>query len=421
MCWDTHTHIREVRQLSGHDTIARMPPGVEHRLRLGQGSVERLLELARQRLNMDLAYITHFSSTHQVVESVSGSWVGAGLTAGTTVPIEDTYCARVLSGEMDPLIPDTLANQLTAAIPATAEIGIGAYATTVLRASDGSVYGTLCCIDHDPRPDMRQRDLDVLALLGDLLAEAIDAEVSAARRESHARRLVQAVIDGGGPSMVFQPVVRLADGHVVAYEALSRFPDDFPGPAEWFAEAGRCGMGIELELSAARQALRLFDSLDTNFAVAINLSAQALCDDRLLDVLRGAPLARVILEITEHDAISNYVALRDRMRLLRAQHARFAVDDTGSAYAGMRQIVELAPDIIKMDYHITHDIDRDPTRMALATALMAFARATGAELLAEGIETAAELRTAAALGIDLAQGYHLGRPVAIPLREARWN
>jgi len=98
---------------------------------------------------------------------------------------------------------------------------------------------------------------------------------------------------------------------------------------------------------------------------------------------------------------------------LRKNGMRLAVDDAGAGYSGLQHILQIRPDLIKLDMTLTRHINLDPARKALASALVAFARDTGSGIIAEGVETASELETLRGLGIEKAQGYFLGRPTPI--------
>lgn len=132
-------------------------------------------------------------------------------------------------------------------------------------------------------------------------------------------------------------------------------------------------------------------------------------------LLREVPANRIILEVTEHAAIEAYEQLGAALSVFRQRGLRVAVDDAGAGYASFRHILRLRPDIIKLDMALTRDIDQDPARRALASALITFAGNTRSTIVAEGVETAAELHTLQQLGVTAAQGYYLGRPT--PLSE----
>lgn len=95
---------------------------------------------------------------------------------------------------------------------------------------------------------------------------------------------------------------------------------------------------------------------------------------------------------------------------LRDLGAGIAVDDAGAGYSGLQQIIRLRPDVIKLDISLTHGVDKDLARWALASAIVQFAQDTNARVVADGIETEAEMRTLKNIGVELGQGHHLGRP-----------
>jgi PAS domain S-box-containing protein len=144
----------------------------------------------------------------------------------------------------------------------------------------------------------------------------------------------------------------------------------------------------------------------------------ALLDDpaRLAYLLWKAGSRSIVLEITEHEAIDDYVSLRRRIDEIGIP-LRLAVDDAGAGYASLRHILELRPDIVKLDRSLVVDIDGDPVRQGLVAGLRHFASIARARVVAEGIETQAEFAVLVDLGIELGQGYLLGRPG--PVREVR--
>lgn len=239
--------------------------------------------------------------------------------------------------------------------------------------------------------------------------------VPAAARDAHARDRIRGVIDGAEFFPVFQPIIDLASGGTVAVEALTRFTaSPQRGPDRWFAEAHAAGLGVELELAVLRAALERLDDLPGGCTMAINLSPDAIAHPDLAALLGGVDLARLTIEITEHVAVDDYPELRRQLGAYRRRGARLAVDDTGAGFASFAHIIQLAPDVIKLDLNLTRGIDLDPVRRSLATALVAFAADTGAVVVAEGIETKAELRALSDLQISRGQGYLLGRPAPLP-------
>lgn len=217
---------------------------------------------------------------------------------------------------------------------------------------------------------------------------------------------------GGGPFTIhLQPVVDLESNELVGAEALARFPDHLGKPPDcWFADAHKVGKGTELELASIQCALRLLDQLPGDSYLAVNAGPDVVWRADILHLLEGLDCSRVVIELTEHFAVKDYPTLSERLFELRKLGARIAVDDTGTGFSTLAHILEVAPDIIKLDRTLTTGIDLDPVRRALASSLTVFASSTGATVVAEGIETEEELVAIRDLGIRYGQGFYLGRP-----------
>jgi EAL domain-containing protein (putative c-di-GMP-specific phosphodiesterase class I) len=140
--------------------------------------------------------------------------------------------------------------------------------------------------------------------------------------------------------------------------------------------------------------------------LAVNFSPSAVIDGSAAAVVKGAS-RDIVVEITEHNQIDNYAAVRHAIS--GCGDVRIAVDDAGAGFASLRHILELQPDIIKLDIALVRDIDIDPARQALAAGLRHFAALTGTTLVAEGVETMAEANAVRTLGVELAQGYLFSR------------
>jgi EAL domain-containing protein (putative c-di-GMP-specific phosphodiesterase class I)/ActR/RegA family two-component response regulator len=231
-----------------------------------------------------------------------------------------------------------------------------------------------------------------------------------------ARHQFELLLTGYGLDTHFQPIVELRTGNVVGYEALARFrflPSR--SPADWFAEAAELGLDVELELAAIRAAITTAtteggaDALMDKF-LSINAGPDAICDDGFEPALDGVLRDELVIEVTEHAAISDYQRFRSKFLPFAARGARLAVDDTGAGYASLRHILQLGPQVIKLDLSLIRGIDRDPARRVLAATLLEFAHQTDAAVIAEGIETSGELDTLIELGVGYGQGYLLGRP-----------
>jgi EAL domain-containing protein (putative c-di-GMP-specific phosphodiesterase class I) len=232
------------------------------------------------------------------------------------------------------------------------------------------------------------------------------------------RRLIQETIAQRLIETHVQPIVDLRSGRPVGVEALSRFtagPER--SPDKWFADAAAVGLGVEMELLAVTVALGQLDLLPSGQYLSLNVSVDALLSDRLLDLLADVPAERVVLELTEELPGHELPRLDQRMADLRELGLRVAVDEPGTGTAGFRRILQLKPDIIKLDIGLTRGIGADPARRSFGRALLSFGLdACGATFIAEGIETQSELDSLRALGCPAGQGYLLGRPHRLTMR-----
>ncbi|MFA9430717.1 EAL domain-containing protein [Egicoccus sp. AB-alg2] len=232
-------------------------------------------------------------------------------------------------------------------------------------------------------------------------------------------RQVRQLLDERAFHPVFQPIYALSDGRLLGVEALTRFHVDLPGsPEVWFRLAEQAGLGRELELAAMEEAVEAADraELPRCVTLGLNCSPTTLPDPRLLALVQRAGRP-IVLEITEHAVVEDYLEVQTAMHALRRSGARLAVDDAGAGFASLRHIVRLAPEVIKLDRSLTQDLRHDPVRTALADCLIRFAKDTGTELIAEGIEHASDLATWRDFGAHAAQGFHLGRPGTLPVSE----
>jgi EAL domain-containing protein (putative c-di-GMP-specific phosphodiesterase class I) len=202
-------------------------------------------------------------------------------------------------------------------------------------------------------------------------------------------------------------VFDLNDLSTVGFEALTRFDDGAP-PSVRFAEARRLGLRDQLEAVALFAAADAAAGLPDGTWLSLNASAKLLARSDIHDAI--ADISRpVVVELTEHERIDDYEGVASALKLLKSG-TRLAVDDAGAGYASLRHILTLRPDFIKLDRDWVEAIDGDAARQALVAGLHHFARSLGARLVAEGIETDAELSTLRGIGVELGQGYLFARP-----------
>lgn len=239
------------------------------------------------------------------------------------------------------------------------------------------------------------------------------AEESATEEQDSSKRRIGRLITDHALQTVFQPVVRLSDRRVVSVEALTRFPDTALSPDRWFALATDVGLGLELEVEAARNALAHLDQLPAPMRLSINASPETAVSEAFRVLLNGHDLRRVAVEITEHSTVTDYDLLYRRLTALQQQGLWVAIDDAGAGFASLRHILHLVPDVIKLDISLTRKIDSDTRRQTMVSAILAFATGTQATVVVEGIETESELNTLVGLGVAYGQGYYLCPPVTL--------
>ena len=387
-------------------------------------SVHRLLTVARTQLRMQVAWVSEFVGSDQVLRFVDAEPGATAPPEGTVLPLGGSFCSRVLDGRFPRLIPSTRDVPDAVLLDVTAELHIGAYVGVPLLGPAGTAVGMLCAIDGDPCPMLDERDVAGLQLLAqvlhDLQQRAVSVSQADARRAGQLRAM-QDVLSGDGRHAVLQPIVDLTTGAAVAAEGLTRFTAPTPAQAgtlrsagHWFDDAARLGLREDLELVTALAVLELLDEVPSHVALTINLGPETLLTPRLGALLHGRPLPRIVLEITEHAPVADYEALSAVLRPYRDRGLQLAVDDAGAGYASLRHVLAVEPDLIKIDMALTRGADRDLVRRTLLSALAGFAQGTGCRLVAEGVETAGELRAVASCGIDLVQGYALAAPSTSP-------
>lgn len=239
--------------------------------------------------------------------------------------------------------------------------------------------------------------------------------------DREALRRIQDFVADPDLDMALQPVLSLADRSIIGAEALARFRDG-RGPDQWFREAQACGMSKQLDLVAFEAAVGLLEEIPPGLTLAINAGPDLLLDTRLRRrlVQSGLPLDRLLIEVTEHARVTDYAALGRAVESLREHQVRFAIDDTGAGYASMNHVLQLRPDVIKLDRGLITGIESDPARRALVTALVLLALELGASVTGEGIETLGQLEALETLGVDHGQGTLLARPSTDRDQWATW-
>ena len=290
-----------------------------------------------------------------------------------------------------------------------------AAALVPLRTGAGPV-GVLAAAATGPDSMARLgRRVAALEAFAALAAALLAPGITERQRGDEVRERIATIVSTAAFNPVFQPIQDLASGRTVGYEALTRFADR-TRPDRRFADAAAVGVGLELEAACLVAAVGAGRRLGDDCWLSLNVSPDLVLEiDRLARILRS-PTVPILLEITEHAPIDDYVAFRAAITSL-GPSVRCAVDDAGAGFASFRHILELKPDFVKLDIALVRAIERDPARQALVAGMVYFGVQTGCQLIGEGIETTAERDTLRSLGVNLGQGYLLGRPEPAPAGE----
>lgn len=380
-------------------------------------NLNQILHAVRTHLGMEIGFISEFVDGCRVFRHVESAEGKACIEVGGSDPLEESYCHWVVQGKLPRLIQDPADHPLTAQFAVTRSLPVGAHLSVPIRLRDGQVYGTFCCFSFAPDLSLTARDLATIEAFADVAAQQIQQVIDASEERETKSARIRTVIGGRNLQIVFQPALRLDTGGAEFIEALARFPSEpRQSPDKWFAAAAEVGLGAELELLAMAEAIGHLPDLVGGLTMSLNVSPDTILTDGFEDVLARAPLDRIIIEITEHETVKRYAEMNGKLAPLRERGLRIAVDDVGAGYSSLRHILQIRPDLIKLDMSLAQGIDRDPARRALAAALISFSRDIGSVLVAEGVETNGELDTLRALGVNLVQGFLVGRPLPLSVQ-----
>jgi EAL domain-containing protein (putative c-di-GMP-specific phosphodiesterase class I) len=369
--------------------------------------VAELLRTAKESLGLSLTFLSRLDGTTQHLEVVESSI--PLFRDGQTQPQSTSFCQAILDGRLPPVIPDVARLPEAKRLPAARFPRIRSFVSVPVTLSDGSLYGTFCAAGFTSDRDLAKRDQALMEVLARATATIIEPGVQRRRSHDEIRGRLEPVVTAGGPTVVLQPIVALADGVRVGAEALSRFPAEWgKAPDVVFAEANEIGAGTMLEQLAFRGAAAHLWNV-TGY-VAINFSPATLLDPRTRELLADLPAERVLVELSEHDPVDDYDALRAALEALRGRGMRLAIDDVGAGFSSLRHILMTRPDVIKLDRSIVAGAGHDDVLRTLVRSLTDFGHGCGASVVAEGVETVEDALALRDAGVDHGQGWLFGRP-----------
>jgi diguanylate cyclase (GGDEF)-like protein len=243
------------------------------------------------------------------------------------------------------------------------------------------------------------------------------------RTKEQAMSPLREILEQRRLSALFQPIIDLKSGEFLGFEGLIRGPADSPlhSPINLFGAAEQQGLQLELEMLSRQVVLETFAKLNLPGNLFLNVSPETLTnpsfkDGQTLAFLKqlGLDPARVIIEITENQPTFDFEAMRDALLHYRGMGFKIAIDDLGEGFSSLRLWSELRPEFIKIDMHFVQGVDHDPIKLQFLKSIQHIAESCGTHVIAEGVETEAELRVVKDIGIALGQGYFIARPSPTP-------
>ena len=223
---------------------------------------------------------------------------------------------------------------------------------------------------------------------------------------------------------VYQPIINLHQGGFHAWEALTRIPVDygFDGPMDLFDTARDTQLLAAIEQLSREKAIQGYAQQQLPGKLFMNITPDVLMQP---DHRPGITLARMaqmglspqqmVIELTEHHPTHDFELMRRAIQHYRDAGFEIALDDLGAGYSGLRLWSEISPDYVKVDRHFVHQAPEDKVKQDFLRFILNIAQSLGTRVIAEGVETAAELQLLEEMGYELVQGYYLARPSARPM------
>jgi len=395
-------------------TLLSPPSVATSGLRSSSGAREEIgdmIEGLRARLDMDVAFVSRQVGTaHRIFTHVAARGVSP-LASGDHNPNENSLCWLVIQGKLPERVADTSHYQAAACLPITDAANVRAHFSVPMRRRDGRVHGSLCCFSYRPRPDIEERDMQMMRSMAAIISDQIESRIELEERGEDAAQEIARLIWDDELVVNHQPIYDLSDWHLIGHECLMRHKADLDrSPLEMLEQARTAGKTIELEMHVARKALATLDPAFPERFVAIKVSAATLASGALDQLIPEGIAAQLVIELNDPDHAAQHDGIKAAIQNWK-ERAWVAVNSSGAGFAGLQSLVDLEPDLVKIDRDFLAGVASDPARYALVKALVQFAADTGVTLIAQGVETREDLQALRELGVRFAQGYILGKPL----------
>lgn len=379
-----------------------------------------VLEHARKRYDFEIAFIVRFVEQHAVVDnlSVAASAADLGLVTGVRMPLIESYGQKVAEGLAPRYVADGRDDPFLKALPIMAFYPIASYVATPILSAENGLLGVMFCASRAPRP--RHLDVPLVAFEQYSRYAALDLDMLLRyeRVNQDISALVLRVLEGRQFSQYFQPVVDFAVPEVKYHEGLTRLDSslrlDVP---QFLALAMQVSLLPQVEIAFADAIKQAAIGLDPEAKVGINISEHTLLSDEFLRFLARYDHRNTIIELTEHSPIEHPDILRDRVAQGRRHGMSFALDDTGTGFSAIRNILVLEPEVLKVDKVLVDDLEDNVAAQRLLTVLERFCVDSGSCMVVEGVERASQFACLRDLGVTCVQGYYFGKPAKLRFQD----
>jgi EAL domain-containing protein (putative c-di-GMP-specific phosphodiesterase class I) len=368
----------------------------------------------REFLHMDIAYVSQFHDEFQTFLAVDFSTEGeqVGIREGDSTYLSKSFCKRVADGKLSNLIIDATTEPAVADIPETFAVPIKSFISAPIRMGDGKIFGSICCFSRSTCDWLTPQDASLLGLFSEFIARSFSVKADTLNELFIRQQEISDIIKSKRYQILYQPIIEYPTKNIIGFEALTRFQrNNISGDTEEvFKIASAAGMAPQLELEIIQSAYEQFEPASDDQFLSVNLSPKTVESDAFFTAFPTWHEHALVLELTEHDAVENYASFNKKIDNLTGSGAKLAIDDAGSGYASFKHVVELNPEIIKIDASTIRGVNKNKNKQGLIKAFVAYGDFTGTKIIAEGVESEEELDMLLALGVKLFQGYFFSQP-----------
>ena len=356
------------------------------------------------------AQLTWFTEDgRSVLLGIRGENLPPALTQGNTLPAHRNEYMRRMAVNGPWITGWAVTDDDEGYSRAVAAAGISTTAY-VPMVHEGRLLGVLA-VGEDEATGGRatiSEEFPILVEVAEHAATALGPRLADAEARSTASDILDTVLERRLYWPVFQPIRDLSTGEIRGYEGLSRF--DAPvSTGHLFHQAVMINRLRELEVATLKATIDASQSLPPDCWLSVNSSPHLLTDTETLSKILGTTKRPIVIELSEHELVTDYESISAALGRLGPGYS-LAVDDAGAGFSSLRHILETRPAYVKLDLGLVQGLAEDAARRALVAAMVHFASDASFTLIAEGVESKADLRALRVLGVQMGQGFLLGKP-----------